>query len=136
MHNRIVVDTNLFISFLLLPDSTPNKAVRRALRGSSLLVSKDTLEEMAEVLARSKFDKYISIVERQEFLRKLIRIGESVTITKRLQVCRDAKDDKFLELAVNGNADMILTGDKDLLSLHPYREISIISPVDYLGMDD
>jgi putative PIN family toxin of toxin-antitoxin system len=133
MTNRIIIDTNVLISFLLLSDSQANLAVRKALRNSKILVSGDTLTELATVLARPKFNSYISLEDRQEFLRKYIRITETVVITKRIQHCRDPKDDMYLELAVNGNAKLIISGDKDLLSLHPFGEVRIISPTGFLG---
>ena len=49
-----------------------------------------------------------------------------------MDICRDAKDDKFLEVAVNGKADYLITGDRDLLVLHPFREIQIVSPATFL----
>ena len=131
--NRIVVDTNILVSFLLIPDSPPNKAVKKAIHEGTLLVSDDTLEELSIVLAREKFNQYISLEDRQEFLRKLLRITEKVSITKRIQECRDPKDDKFLEVAINGDADYIISGDKDLLVMSPYKKnIKIILPVNYL----
>lgn len=135
MPKRIIVDTNVLISFLLLPDSRANQAVRRVLKGSIILASDDTLAELASVLARPKFNKYISLKDRQQFLRKFVRICESIIITKRIQLCRDPRDDKYLELAVNGNADLIISGDKDLLSLHPFGEVQIFSPTRYLNIE-
>ncbi len=132
--SRVVVDTNIFISFLLIPGSPPNKSVKKVIHNDMLLVSDETLEELVNVLARPKFNNYISIEDRQEFIRKFLRITEKVTITKRIQECRDPKDDKFLELAINGKADFIITGDQDLLIMNPYRNIRIISPMDYLKL--
>lgn len=130
--NRIVVDTNILVSFLLIPNSPPNKAVKKAIHEGTLLVSDDTLEELSSVLARVKFNKYISIEDRQQFLRKLLRITEKVTITKRLQECRDPRDDKFLEVAVNGRANFIISGDQDLLVMNPSKDFKIVSPVENL----
>ncbi len=132
---RIVVDTNVLISFLLLPDSQVNQAIHHVLKESIILSSDDTLAELASVLARPKFNKYISLEDRQQFLRNFIRICESITITKRIQLCRDPKDDMYLELAVNGDADFIISGDKDLLSLHPFGEVQIYSPAHYLKIE-
>ena len=129
---RIVVDTNALISRLLLPASVPGAAVRKAVAEGQLLVSDAILVELAEVLARAKFDPYVTIEERQEFLRLLGRIAECVPILHVIRVCRDPKDDKYLELAVNGEARVILTGDADLLALHPFRGIDILTPARYL----
>lgn len=132
--NRIVVDNNALISRLLLPASAPGMAVRKAVDTAQLLVSEGTLGELADVLSRPKFDRYIGVEDRQQFLRLLVRIADLVPITRRIQACRDPKDDAFLELAVNGRADVIVTGDRDLLVLSPFRSISIITPRRYLEL--
>jgi predicted nucleic acid-binding protein len=51
-----------------------------------------------------------------------------------IQACRDPRDDKFLEVAVHGQSDLIVTGDGDLLALHPFRGIDILAPAAYLEM--
>lgn len=129
---RVVVDTNAFISRLLVPDSLPGQAVRKAVDTAQLLVSEATLIELADVLSRPKFDPYVTIEDRQEFFRRLSRVVEVVPITYVVHACRDPRDDKFLELALNGNADLIVTGDDDLLVLNPFRDIPIITPAGYL----
>ena len=115
-----------------MPHSVPAMAMSKAIRSGVALASEATFDELAQVLSRKKFDAYVSIEERQEFLRLFARIVETVEITRRIEACRDPKDDKFLELAVNGQADMIVTGDQDLLTLHPFQRISIISPRAFL----
>jgi putative PIN family toxin of toxin-antitoxin system len=129
---RIVVDNNVLISRLLLPASVPGRAVRKAIDSGQLLVSDATLTELATVLARPKFDPYVTIGDRQEFIRLLGRVAERIPITYTIHACRDPKDNMILELAVNGRADLIVTGDQDLLALNAVREIPIITPVTYL----
>ena len=129
---RVVVDNNALVSRLLIPASVPGRAVRKAVDEAQLLVSEATLEELADVLARPKFDPYVSIADRQEFIRLLGRVAELVPITFTVHVCRDPKDDRFLELAINGRADLIVTGDRDLLELNPFQDIPIITPAEYL----
>ena len=129
---RIVADTNLLISRLLLPQSVPAQAVRKAVDEGQLLVSDAILAELAKVLSRRKFDPYSTLADRQEFIRVLNRIAERVIVTAPIQACRDPKDDKFLEVALHGQAKVILTGDGDLLALHPFRGVDIISPREYL----
>jgi uncharacterized protein len=92
----VVVDTNVLVSRLLLPESTSGRAVRSAVDRGRLLVSAATMEELAEVLARAKFDPYLSIAERQEFIRLLGRIAEMVPVVRVVRACRDPRDDKFL----------------------------------------
>ena len=129
---RIVVDTNALVSRLLLPQSIPGEAIRKATASGQLLVSEATLTELADVLGRPKFAPYISIKDRQQFIRVVGRVSEMVAITHIIRECRDPKDDKFLELAVNGRAHLIITGDKDLLALNPFRGIPIITPAEYV----
>lgn len=129
---RIVVDNNALVSRLLLPDSVPGRAVRKAVDEATLLVSEATLTELADVLARSKFDRYVSVTDRQQFLRLLGSVAEVVVITYTIRACRDPNDDKFLELAVNGRASALITGDRDLLALDPFHDIPILSPARYL----
>ena len=129
---RIVVDTNALVSRLLLPASVPGQAVRKAVDNGILLSSEATMNELADVLSRPKFDHYISLEDRQQFLRLLGRLSEFVPIVYPVRHCRDPKDDKFLEAALNGRANLIVTGDADLLSLHPWQEIAILSPAAYL----
>ncbi|MFO1128193.1 MAG: putative toxin-antitoxin system toxin component, PIN family [Rhodospirillales bacterium] len=130
---RIVVDTNALVSRLLLPDSIPGRAVRRAVDEGLLLVSNETLAELADVFCRAKFDPYVSIADRQRFIVQLGRIVEVVPIVRQMRACRDPDDDKFLSLAVNGEATLIITGDRDLLDLSPFMGIPIISPAEYLA---
>jgi putative PIN family toxin of toxin-antitoxin system len=129
---RIVADTNCLVSRLLLPSSVPGNAVRKAVDSGLLLVSEATMNELADVLARSKFDRYISLADRQQFVRLLGRVAEFVPIVYPVRECRDPTDDKFLEVALNGKADLILTGDADLLALHPWQGIAILPPARYL----
>lgn len=129
----LVVDTNALISRALFAASIPGQAVRKALDEDQLLASDATIMELADVLARPKFDPYATIEERQEFLRLVVHVAERVPIIHIVEACRDPKDDKFLELAVNGAAERIITGDADLLALHPFRGIEILTPARYLA---
>ena len=101
-----------------------------------LLVSEDTLAELAQTIARDKFNPYVSLEDRQEFFRLYARLAEWVPISSTVRVCRDPNDDKFLELAVDGQAQMVVTGDKDLLGLSPYRGIEILTPAAVLAVPD
>ncbi|MBN8708785.1 MAG: putative toxin-antitoxin system toxin component, PIN family [Verrucomicrobia bacterium 61-8] len=132
---RWVVDTNVLIGRLLAPDSTAARAVQKALSSGDLLVSDATLQELAEVLTRPKFDKYLSAQERREFFQLLSRVAIRIEILRSIKACRDPKDDKFLELAVNGKADAVITGDEDLLIQHPFLGIPILSPRTFLDLE-
>ncbi len=128
---RVVCDTNTLISYLLLPQSAPALAVRKALEQGVLLVSESTLSELADVLSRPKFDRYISIEDRQAFFRLFSRMYERVNIVYPVNACRDPKDNQFLEVAVNGEASIIITGDADLLVLHPFQGVSILTAAQF-----
>lgn len=130
---RVVVDTNALVSRLLIPDSVPARAVRKAVDQAELLMSEATLDELTNVLARPKFDPYVTVNERQEFIRLLARIVTLVPVIHPVQVCRDSRDDKFLALAVSGEANVIITGDRDLLVLNPFRNIPIQTPADHIA---
>ena len=129
---RLVIDTNVFISGLLSSTSHPARVVERAIEHGQLLGSTQTVRELIETLLLPKFDRYVSRQRREALLDRLAPLVEIVGIVQRVQVCRDPKDDKFLELAVNGRANVVVTGDDDLLSLHPFRGIDILSPAAYL----
>lgn len=130
---RAVVDTNVLISRLLLPETVPGQALRKIVEEADLLVSDETLDELVEVLSRPKFDRYVTVEERQEFIRLLGHIAERVSVIHPIRACRDPRDDKFLALAVSGEADIVITGDADLLVLHPFRGMAILTPADYLA---
>jgi len=129
---RVVIDTNVLVSRLLLPDSIPAQAVRKARREGRLLVSEATMYELADVLSRRKLDRYVSVENRKQFIRELRRVAELIPIIQIVRECRDPRDDKFLEVALNGRADVIIIGDDDLLALDPWREIAMVSPAEYL----
>jgi putative PIN family toxin of toxin-antitoxin system len=136
MTKRVILDTNVLLSRLLLPDSPPAKAVRRFLERAQPIVSEETLRELAEVLSRPKFDPYVSRSDRQSFFELFARVAEWVPVTTTIRQCRDSRDDKFLELAVDGKADWIITGDKDLLELSPFQSTSMLTPSAALVLPD
>ncbi|MCW3109857.1 MAG: Nucleotide binding protein PINc [Segetibacter sp.] len=130
--NTIVIDNNALISAVILKASVTAKAFNIAVSNFRIIYSFATLLEFQNVLFREKFDKYISYKDRIDFLNYFLIHFFEVQVTCSITACRDTKDNKFLELAVDGNAEYILTGDKDLLALHPFRNISIITPAEFL----
>jgi putative PIN family toxin of toxin-antitoxin system len=101
---RWVVDTNVLLSRLLCPGGAAAQAVDRALEPGVLLVSEDTLSELVEVMNRPKFDRYLSRDDRRRFVELLGGVARLVPIGRQVQACRDPRDDKFLDVAVNGEA--------------------------------
>jgi uncharacterized protein len=129
-----VLDTNVLVSRLLAPQGVAARAADHALATGVLLVSEATLTELAQVLGRPKFDPYVSLADRQQFIRLLGGLARRVHITRALQACRDPRDDKFLDVAVSGGAHGIVTGDADLLALHPFHGVPIITPANFLSL--
>ena len=129
---RVVVDTNVLISGVLSTTSTPALALEKAISSGQLLASTATLHELIEKLLSARFDAYISRDERDALLLRLAPLVEIVEVVQTIRASRDPKDDKFLEVAVNGRAEVLVTGDADLLELHPFRGIAILSPAAYL----
>lgn len=127
-----VFDTNAIVSAVLLRNSVARHAFDKAREQGALLVSQPTVQEINEILRRRKFDKYLLEEERIEFITTLVREAILIDITENVSECRDPKDDKFLELAVSGKAECIVSGDDDLLSLHPFRGIPILTPRQFL----
>jgi uncharacterized protein len=123
---RYVVDTNVLVSAALFPHSVPRQVFGKVLKDGQLLLSADTFAEVAEVLYRPKLKRY-NESDKERFLSLVVRLGSYVEPTQTIKLCRDPKDDKFLELALAGDATCIITGDKDLLELHPFQNIPIVS---------
>lgn len=130
---RAVIDTGVAVSAVLLLRSVPRQAFDAAAARGRLLVSEATVAELDDVLRRPKFNRYLPEEKRLEFLAALVREVEPVAVTIAITECRDPKDDKFLELAVSGKASHIITGDGDLLALHSFRGIAVVTPQAFLA---
>ena len=130
---RIVLDTNVLISGLLSSTSTPARAVERATSTAQLIASTATLKELMSKLLSPKFDRYVTRERRNALLLRLAPLVEIVEIVQTVHASRDPADDKFLEAAVNGRADIVVSGDRDLLTLNPYRGIAILTPAAYVA---
>jgi putative PIN family toxin of toxin-antitoxin system len=125
---RVVIDTNVLISGLLLATSTPAQAVDKAVTNAQLVATMETLRELIEKLHSPKFDRYVRNERRDALLERVTSLVEIIDVLQTIRASRDPKDDKFLEAAVNGRADVIVTGDTDLLDLNPFRGIAIVTP--------
>jgi putative PIN family toxin of toxin-antitoxin system len=132
---RVVIDTNVLISGLLSASSTPAQAVDKAVTKAQLVATTETLHELIEKLLSPKFDRYVRRERRDALLERVASLVEIIDVLQSIRASRDPKDDKFLEAAVNGRADVIVTGDKDLLDLNPFRGIGIMTPDDYLARE-
>lgn len=130
---RAVFDTSVVVSAVLLPHSVPRQAFDRAQDEGKVLISEATVDELNEVFRRHRFERYVKEVQRLEFLAALIGKAEWIQVTEVVLECRDPKDNKFLELAVSGGATHLISGDNDLLVLHPFRGIQIMTPQMFLS---
>ncbi len=130
--SRFVLDTNVLVSAALFRQSKPAQVFSQILDVGNVLVSVEILEELRDVLNRKKFDRYISLKDKRDFLAVLVRRSSLVEPTLRITACRDPKDNQILELAVSGQADFIITGDNDLLVLNPFQNIQILTPDTWL----
>jgi putative PIN family toxin of toxin-antitoxin system len=133
MNYKFVFDTNALISAALLKNSINAQALTHALNIGRIAISEPVLQEFETVIFRKKFDKYF--FDDSERLEVIDRIESNslfyfpkVTIS----ICRDIKDNKFLELALAAGADCIITGDQDLLILNPFQNIPIMSAAMFL----
>lgn len=129
---KIVIDTNIFVS-AFLGSKNARLVLKEAIDGDFLLVmSKEQLREIKEVLYRPKFSKYIIPAEVDELISLLSIKAIVPVIYEKITDCSDPKDNMILEEAVYGNAQYIITGDKDLLVLNPYKWIKIVNLRDFI----
>jgi putative PIN family toxin of toxin-antitoxin system len=134
---RAVVDTGVLVSALIRRQGTTGE-VLRALRDGrfALIYTTPILVEIIDVLGRDPFrTKYHIEPEDINALVNLVRLrGELVVRGRTVKVCRDPADDKFLEAALAGQADAIVSGDADLLVLNPFEGIPVLRPAEFLAM--
>ncbi|WP_373523263.1 putative toxin-antitoxin system toxin component, PIN family [Aquiflexum sp.] len=129
---RFLLDTNVLVSVILSPNNSSRLALEKVFNNGLLLFSHETKSELLEVLNRKKFDKYVPLEKRVKFAERLFAFSKELNVLGSFKICRDPRDDKFLNLALEGKVDFIISGDKDLLDLNPYNGISILSPSEFL----
>ncbi len=134
MNRRIVIDTNVYVSRFYWPNSIPGRVVVMAVRQDRTLISTPTWMELCDVIRRPKFARYAKPGLLDTYLADVRLAAEQIHPPTPIRACRDPRDDKFLEVAVHGRANAIITGDRDLLDLHPFRGISILTPATYIEM--
>ena len=132
MNNIVVLDTNLLVSAALFDNSVSRKALDKARFNYVLATSVPCFDELKDVLYRPKFKKYINYDEVATFLKFYEQQARFFEITHSVTDCRDPKDNQFLDLALSASANLIVSGDGDLLDLSPYRSIPILTPAQFL----
>lgn len=129
----IVIDTNLLISAMIAPNSMIHEALYKALKEYVICVSQNTLDEFIEVARRDKFLRFIKDISgREKFISDIVNASKMIEPIYTITDCRDPKDNIILELALTCQAQYLVSGDKDLLSLHPYQGIQIITAREFL----
>ena len=128
---RLVVDTNVFVSAALEENSLSFLVARWIDQHDARLKSATTEQQLLDVLRRPHIAP-ATIPSLREGLARMLAAAELVTSTERIAACRDPADDKFLELAVNGHAALIVSRDRDLLALNPFRQIPIVTPAAFV----
>lgn len=129
--NRIILDTNLWISFLITKDLS--KLDNGIFTGETILIfSQELLNEFVNVASRPKFKKHFSEDDIVEILDIIDQQAKFVDVKSDIKKCRDDKDDFLLSLAVDGKADFLKTGDEDLLELRKIEHTRIVSLNQYL----
>lgn len=129
----VVIDTNVLISAAIIKHSTPDQAVRKAFMNDMVIRSMSTIVEFSNKLKAKKFERYFrNEYEGDIFVHLFADKSKLIEVSHHVTICRDPSDNKYLELALSGKADCIITGDPDLLALHPFEKIPIISPKEFV----
>jgi putative PIN family toxin of toxin-antitoxin system len=134
MKNRppcIVIDTNVLISAGLLPNSKTAQALALAVRHFVIAQNQSTWHELETRIARPKFDRYFGESGRLQHLVKIAQSSQFFVPIAKVSVSRDASDDKFIGLAIDAGASMLISGDPDLTTLQSYQGIDIVSPAEF-----
>jgi putative PIN family toxin of toxin-antitoxin system len=137
MSRRVVLDTSTLVSAALRVGSVPYQALLEALGAWDVCASAETLAELEQVLGREKFDRYLDGALRREFvvlIRRNVHLFavEDADLMSVDPPCRDSRDNQFLALALVAEADVLVSSDEDLLVLHPWRGIPIVTPAEFL----
>jgi uncharacterized protein len=138
VNRRVVLDTSTLVSAALRIDSVPYQALVEAFGTCDVCASAQTLAELAQVLEREKFDRYLDRASRHEFVMLIRRNVHLFAVENSGPMaiepsCRDSSDNQFLALALVAEAGVLVSSDEDLLVLHPWHGISIVTPAEFLA---
>ena len=131
---RIVFDTNAFISAAIIQNSVSNEALTVAAKQFEIVVSEATWTEFETRIERPKLFRYFGNLEaqREEVVKTIGRVVKHIVVQSVITDCRDSDDNKFLALALDSAAEFIVTGDRDLLELHPWRGVQVLTAGDFV----
>ena len=131
---KVIVDTNLWISWLITNDY---KKLDKLLinKKTKLVFSIELFEEFIEVANRPKLKKYFSKIDLEILIELIDELAYFIDVKSNVELCRDAKDNFLLSLAIDAKADYLLTGDKDLLELKKIKGTKIISIADFIDIN-
>jgi uncharacterized protein len=129
---QLVFDTNVLIS-AALGDGFCRKAFEIATKKYTLIRSSETFTELAVTLEKPRLQRFLKEEDKIDFLASFLILSKSIEVTEKVYASRDSKDNMFLELAISAGAKTIVTRDGDLLVLHPFKGISIITVSDFLS---
>lgn len=132
LNNKFICDTNVLLSSILSKNSPPYQAVNYIENNGLFVFSQETFSELVEVLNREKFDKYISRQTRDVFIQQMYSNSLIYEVYQKVNICRDPKDNKFLDVAISSYANCLITGDEDLLILEYIGNTSIITPREFV----
>jgi uncharacterized protein len=125
---RFVLDTNVLVAALCFRQSFGRRAFDMVMQQGTMVSSLETMAELKDVLSRPRLQRLVRADEVRTFMTFLSSVVMPVMPSQKLAICRDSKDDKFLELALEASAATILTRDADLLVLNPFRSTEVIEP--------
>jgi len=130
---KLVLDTSALISAAILKGSITDRAIRKAFTDHSIIRSLPVTTELEVTLKKKKFEKYFRSEYEKDLFIHLYRLqSKLIKVNHTVSICRDQSDNMFLELALSGQADLIITSDPDLLILNPFENISIVTPKEFL----
>ena len=129
--DRIIIDTNLWISFLLTRDFSKFDSII-ANNEITLIFSEELIDEIIEVTQRIKFRRYFKLDDVESLMLKIKSRALFIEVTSEITKCRDPKDNFLLSLSLDGNATHLLTGDNDLLILKRFGQTKILKITEYL----
>ncbi len=124
---RVVLDTNVLVSSVITLGKPRELLGIIARREATLLLSKEILNEFMKVMKRRKFTEFVTEEQVKRFVESIERITEFVEPESDLEVVEDLKDDIIINTAIDGRADLIVSGDHHLLSLKEFRGVKIAS---------